>query len=82
MVTILSEVLTLFREHERNREWFEENREALVEKYDGKFIAIYERFVVDFDEDIGRLMERVKKKYSPDRVSVEYVSKEKLQLIL
>jgi len=82
MVTILSEVLTLFREHERNREWFEENREALVEKYDGKFIAIYERAVVDFDEDVGRLMERVEKRYPPDRVSVEYVSKEKLQLIL
>jgi len=78
----LSEVLTLFREHERNREWFEENRETLVEKYDGKFIAIYERSVVDFDEDVIRLMERVEKKYSPDRVSVEYVSKEKLQLIL
>ena len=82
MVTSLSEVLTLFREHERNREWFEENREALVEKYDGKFIAIYERAVVDFDEDVGRLMERVEKKYPSDRVSVEYVSKEKLQLIL
>jgi len=78
----LSEVLALFREHELNREWFEENREKLVEKYDGKFIAIYERDVVDFDEDVGRLMKRVEKKYSPDRVSVEYVSKEKLQLIL
>jgi len=78
----LSEVLTLFREHERNREWFEENRETLVDKYDGKFIAIHERTVVDFDKDVGKLMERVEKKYSPDRVSVEYVSKEKLQLIL
>jgi len=37
---------------------------------------------VDFDEDVGRLMERVEKKYPPDRVSVEYVSKEKLQPIL
>jgi len=55
----LSEVLTLFKEHERNREWFEENRETLVEKYDGKFIAIHERSVVDFDKDIGKLMERV-----------------------
>jgi len=78
----LSEVLALFKEHELNREWFEGNREKLVEKYDGKFIAIYERDVVDFDEDVGRLMKRVEKKYSPDRVSVEYVSKEKLQLIL
>jgi len=78
----LREVLTLFKEQERNREWFEKNYEMLMEKYDGKFIAIYERSVVDFDEDIGRLMERVEKRYPPDRVSVEYVSKEKLQLIL
>jgi len=78
----LREVLTLFKEQERNREWFEKNHEMLTEKYDGKFVAIYERSVVDFDEDIGRLMERVEKRYPPDRVSVEYVSKEKLQLIL
>jgi hypothetical protein len=82
LVACLSEVLALFREHERNREWFEENREALAEKYDGKFIAVYERAVVDSDEDLERLMERVKEKYPVDRIFVEYVSKEKIQLIL
>jgi hypothetical protein len=78
----LDEFLALFNEHERNREWFEKNREILAEKYDGKFIAIYEQAVIDFDEDVGRLMERVEKKYPPDKVFVEYISKEKLQLIL
>jgi len=73
--------LSLFREHELNREWFEGNREKLVEKYDGKFIAIYGQAIVDF-EDVGSLMERVERKYPADRVSVEYVSKEKMQLIL
>ncbi|MGB9895693.1 MAG: DUF5678 domain-containing protein [Thermoproteota archaeon] len=78
----MDEFLALFNEHERNREWFEKNREILAEKYDGKFIAIYEQAVIDFDEDVGRLMERVEKKYPPDKVFVEYISKEKLQLIL
>ena len=78
----MSEVLTLFREHELNREWFERNREKLIEKYDGKFVAIYEQAVIGFDEDVGNLMEKVEKKYPADKVSVEYVSKEKLQLIL
>ncbi len=82
MVANLDEFLALFNEHERNREWFEKNREILAEKYDGKFIAIYEQAVIDFDEDVGRLMERVEKKYPPDKVFVEYISKEKLQLIL
>jgi len=45
-------------------------------------MAIYEQAVVDFDEDVGRLMKRIEKKYPSDRVSVEHVSKEKLQLIL
>jgi len=78
----LGEVLTLFREHELNREWFERNREKLIEKYDGKFIAIHRQAVVGFDEDVGNLMEKVEKKHPADKVSVEYVSKEKLQLIL
>jgi hypothetical protein len=82
VVANLDEFLALFNEHERNREWFEKNREILAEKYDGKFIAIYEQAVIDFDEDVGRLMERVEKKYPPDKVFVEYISKEKLQLIL
>ena len=78
----MSEVLTLFKEQELNRNWFERNREKLAEKYDCKFIAIYEETIVDFDEDLGMLMDRVERKYPPDRISVEYVSKEKLQLIL
>lgn len=78
----LNEVLELFKEHESNRKWFEENHESLVKSYNGNFIAIYKQKVVDFDEDVGRLMERVKKNYPLDRVSVEHVSKEKLQLIL
>jgi len=78
----VNEILTLFREQELNRKWFEENHDALVKKYEGKFIAIYKQNVIDSDEDIGKLMERVEKKYPPEKISVEYVSKEKLQLIL
>jgi hypothetical protein len=78
----VNEILTLFREQELNRKWFEENHDTLVKKYEGKFIAIYKQNVIDSDEDIGKLMERVEKKYPPEKISVEYVSKEKLQLIL
>ena len=78
----MNEILTLFKEQELNRKWFEENHDALVKKYEGKFIAIYKQNVIDSDEDIGKLMERVEKKYPPEKISVEYVSKEKLQLIL
>lgn len=78
----MSEIPALFAEQERNREWFEKNREMLLKKHEGKFIAIYKQAVIDSDEDIGKLMERVEREYPPDKISVEYVSKEKLQLIL
>lgn len=78
----MSEILVLFEEHERNREWFEKNYDELVEIYDGRFIAIYKQAVIDSHEDVGRLVEKTEKKYPLDRVSIEYVSKEKLQLIL
>lgn len=81
-MNILNEISTLFAEQERNREWFEKNHEKLIEKYNGKFIAIYKQNIIDSDEDIEKLMERVEKKYPPDKISVEYVSKEKIQLIL
>jgi len=79
---LLSEILMLFEEQEMNRKWFEKNHDSLVKKYDGKFIAICRQEVVDFDEDIGKLMERVERKHPPEKISVEYVTKEKLQLIL
>ena len=78
----MSEILVLFEEHERNREWFEKNYDELVKIYDGKFIAIYKQEVIDSHEDVGRLVEKIEKKHSLDSVSIEYVSKEKLQLIL
>jgi len=78
----LDEILALFKEQELNRKWFEENYNILIEKYNGKFIAIYKQTVIDYDEDITRLMERVEKSYPPEKISVEYVNKEKLQLIL
>ncbi|MFQ6075501.1 MAG: DUF5678 domain-containing protein [Candidatus Bathyarchaeia archaeon] len=81
-MTPLSDILALFREQELNRKWFEEDRERLVKEYDGKFITIYKQAVVDSDEDVRRLMERVERKYPSERISVEYVSREKLQPIL
>jgi hypothetical protein len=72
----------LFEEQELNRKWFEKNRDVLIKEYDGKFIAIYKQEIIDSDEDVGKLMERVEKNYPPEKISVEYVSKEKLQLIL
>jgi hypothetical protein len=63
-------------------EWFLRNYDELVEKYDGKFVAVYERRVVDCDESLDRLIERCSDRYPLERVIIEYVSKEKPLLVL
>ena len=78
----LSEILALFNEHDKNWSWFREHYDELVEEFDGEFVAIYEQKVVDHDKEISSLMERIKKKYSLKQVLVDFVSKEKLALIL
>lgn len=79
----LSEVLALFEEHERNRKWFEESYQRLVEKYDGTFVAIYKQEIVAFDEDPGKLREKILAKgFSLMTVTIEYVSKKPLEFIL
>lgn len=40
-------------------EWFEENRQRLLETYPGEYVAIVDREVFDHDVDSGALAERV-----------------------
>ena len=83
MVIALREVLALFEEHERNSRWFEESYQRLVEKYDGMFVAIHKQEIVAFDEDPGKLREKILAKgLSFMTVMVEYVSKKPLEFIL
>ncbi len=78
----MSEYLVLFDVHELNREWFEENYGALVEEFDGRFVAVYNQGVVDSDCDLDELIERVEADFPLEKVSIEYVSRDKIQLIL
>jgi hypothetical protein len=79
----LSEFLALFDEQERNREWFEENRESLVDRYDGMFVAIYKENVVECSKDPAGLREKILARgLRLSEVMVEYVSKEPLEFIL
>jgi len=77
-----SEALTLLTKHGKDMEWFLSNYDKLVKKYDGLFVAVYERGIVDSDEDLDRLIERVSGRWPLERVIIEYVSKEKPLLVL
>jgi len=78
----MSEYFVLFDVHEKNRKWFEENYGTLAEKFDKRFVAIHNQVVVDSDSDLDRLIARVEVKFPLEKVSIEYVTKEKIQLIL
>ena len=78
----MSDVWTLIDEQDKNWSWFMEQYEELAERFDGEFVAIYQQRVVDHDKNLRSLMKRIRKKYPLSRVLVEFVSKEKLALIL
>jgi len=79
----LSEILALFDEQERNWEWFEENYEDLVDRYDGMFVAVYKEDVVECSKDPAELREKILARgLKLSRVMVEYVSRKPLEFIL
>lgn len=78
----MSEYLVLFDIHEKNRKWLEENYGTLAERFDKRFVAIHNQMVVDSDFDLDKLIARVEARFPLEKVSIEYVTKEKIQLIL
>jgi len=77
-----SEYLTIFDEQEQNWQWFKKNYSRLVSRFDGEYVAVFERKIVGHDEDLGRLVRRVREKFTFNHVLVEFVSKEKVVLVL
>jgi len=77
-----AEALALLEEYEREARWFMENYEELLREYEGKYVAIYRQRVVQFDENFDTVIEKVSRNYPLDRVYIDFVTKEKLSLIL
>lgn len=77
-----AEALALLEEYEKEATWFKENYEELLREYEGKYVAIYRQRVVQFDENFDSVIEKVSRNYPLDRVYIDFVTKEKLSLIL
>ena len=77
-----SEALILLVKHGEDMKWFLSNYDKLVKNYDGLFVAVYERRVIDSDGNLDRLVERVFGRWPLERVIIEYVSKERPLLVL
>ncbi len=73
----------LFKEHELNQKWYGDNYEALVEKYDGLFVAIYKQGVIEHAKNPNELRQKVLARgIKLSETMVEYVSKRPLEFIL
>jgi hypothetical protein len=78
----VSEYTVLFDEHDKNWSWFRKHYQELVKKFDGEFVAVYEQKIIDHDKELSVLMKRIKAKYPEEQIFVDFVSSEKLTLIL
>ncbi|MBM3240993.1 hypothetical protein FJZ31_32320 [Candidatus Poribacteria bacterium] len=61
----------------REVELFEQKREELLKEYEGKYVALYNGEIIDFDDNEGRLVDRLLEKYGHETpIYIQHVSKE------
>ena len=77
MVAVLSR-------YEENAKWVSRHYEELKEKYIDEWIAVLNEAVVDHDQDLGKLVKRLRKNYPENynEIAIEYVTTKEIELIL
>ena len=71
-----------FNEWTQSHAWFRTNYGRLARKFDHQNVAVYRKKVVDHDRSLTKLIGRIVKTYPRDKVVVEYVTREKRELVL
>ena len=70
---------------EANAKWLRENYELLKKDFNNEWVAgLLNKAVIDHDSDLTKLVKRLKTRYSKayNKVAVEYVTTERVDLIL
>jgi Family of unknown function (DUF5678) len=70
--------------YEANVKWLSNNYEELKKQFNGEWVAVLNKTVIDHDTDLTMIVRRLRKKYSKvySQIAVEYVSTKELDLIL
>jgi len=83
MVCLLSEEVAILREFGEDYEWFLKSRSKLLSEYANKWVAISKKKVLDFDNELTPLLKRLRDKgLKPERLLIEFLSREPLEAIL
>ena len=78
----MSEYVALLEDYKRDWDWFTKHYDELVENLDGQYVAVFTEKAIDHDENLDKLLNRLRRKYPVDKLIIEYVSKKKLQFVL
>jgi len=83
-VNQLSEdIATTLTDFNKDFQWFLENREKLLPKYENKWVAISKIKVLDSDGNLTALVKRLRSKnLRPEQILIQFLSKEPLEAIL
>lgn len=81
----MEEEIKILKKFEEDSQWMAKHYGELQEKYAGKFIAIINKKIIDIDENIENLINKLKEKLSEEEISrvlIEYIPPKDLILIL
>jgi hypothetical protein len=68
---------------ESNQKWLHEHYDEVLQKHRDRFVAVWHGMVIESDEDLRALKERVFKKIADDNsVYIDYVTDHPLEMIL
>jgi len=80
---LLSEDVAILEEFSEDYEWFLKNRNELLPKYTNKWIAIHKKKILNSDNDLTLLLNRLRiKGYKPEQILIEFLSREPVEAIL
>jgi len=80
---VLTPELRKLRRFDRDLAWFQSHYDDLKKKYKGEYVAVKDRMVIDHDENLTALFDRLKEKREDiSSLVVEFISEEKVEYIL
>lgn len=83
MSVLVTEQKKEFERFEKNMKWFQDNYEKLRESHAGQYVAVNDNNVVMHGENAKALIKKLREKYGNiGAFVIEFVSKEKIELIL